>query len=140
MSAVLSEWDKLLTPVTRYGSSDLSSEGDRRSAAPQLEGEAAELRRKLKYFFMSPCDKYHAKGRKPFKLGLQLLKIIIVTVQVPAQPSRWDSGWFSICILNHSCVNKTHLMSSTIGKDQFQYQEQNYRGCLESSDVVLALP
>ncbi|XP_023692020.2 mucolipin-1-like isoform X1 [Paramormyrops kingsleyae] len=81
-SAALSEWDKLLTPVPRYGSSDLSSEGDRRSAAPELEGEAAELRRKLKYFFMSPCDKYHAKGRKPFKLGLQLLKIIIVTVQL----------------------------------------------------------
>lgn len=40
------------------------------------------LRRKLKYFFMSPCDKYHAKGRKPFKLILQLLKIIIVTAQV----------------------------------------------------------
>ncbi|KAM3865524.1 mucolipin-1a [Diretmus argenteus] len=31
---------------------------------------------------MSPCDKYHAKGRKPFKLGLQLLKIVIVTVQL----------------------------------------------------------
>ena len=40
------------------------------------------LRRKLKYFFMSPCDKYYAKGRKPFKLILQLLKIIIVTAQV----------------------------------------------------------
>lgn len=45
-----------------------------------MEEEA--LRRKLKYFFMSPCDKYHAKGRKPFKLILQLLKIVIVTVQV----------------------------------------------------------
>ncbi|KAM6972586.1 mucolipin-1a [Aplochiton taeniatus] len=31
---------------------------------------------------MSPCDKFHAKGRKPFKLGLQMLKIIIVTVQL----------------------------------------------------------
>ncbi|XP_063049088.1 mucolipin-1-like [Engraulis encrasicolus] len=47
---------------------------------PEQEEEA--LRRKLKYFFMSPCDKFHAKGRKPFKLGLQLLKIIIVTVQL----------------------------------------------------------
>lgn len=47
-----------------------------------LEEEA--LRRKLKYFFMSPCDKYHAKGRKPFKLILQLIKIVIVTVQVPS--------------------------------------------------------
>lgn len=48
----------------------------------QEKEEEDALRRKLKYFFMSPCDKYHAKGRKPFKLGLQLLKIIIVTVQV----------------------------------------------------------
>lgn len=45
-----------------------------------LDDEA--LRRKLKYFFMSPCDKYHAKGRKPYKLLLQLLKIVIVTAQV----------------------------------------------------------
>ncbi|XP_077575847.1 mucolipin-1a [Stigmatopora nigra] len=44
-------------------------------------GEEA-IRRKLKYFFMSPCDKYHAKGRKPYKLILQLLKIIIVTAQL----------------------------------------------------------
>uniref|UniRef100_A0A3P9IDJ9 Mucolipin 1a n=1 Tax=Oryzias latipes TaxID=8090 RepID=A0A3P9IDJ9_ORYLA len=44
--------------------------------------EEEALRRKLKYFFMSPCDKYHAKGRKPFKLILQLLKIIIVTAQL----------------------------------------------------------
>uniref|UniRef100_A0A3B4AKD7 Mucolipin extracytosolic domain-containing protein n=1 Tax=Periophthalmus magnuspinnatus TaxID=409849 RepID=A0A3B4AKD7_9GOBI len=48
----------------------------------QQEEEEEALRRKLKYFFMSPCDKYYAKGRKPFKLGLQLLKIIIVTVQL----------------------------------------------------------
>ncbi|XP_028311640.1 mucolipin-1b isoform X2 [Gouania willdenowi] len=46
------------------------------------EEEEEALRRKLKYFFMSPCDKYHAKGRKPFKLGLQLLKIVTVTVQL----------------------------------------------------------
>uniref|UniRef100_A0A3Q3WR76 Uncharacterized protein n=1 Tax=Mola mola TaxID=94237 RepID=A0A3Q3WR76_MOLML len=46
----------------------------------RLEEEA--LCRKLKYFFMSPCDKYHAKGRKPYKLILQLLKIIIVTAQL----------------------------------------------------------
>ncbi|XP_061627664.1 mucolipin-1-like [Phyllopteryx taeniolatus] len=46
-----------------------------------VEDEEA-IRRKLKYFFMSPCDKYHAKGRKPYKLILQLLKIIIVTAQL----------------------------------------------------------
>uniref|UniRef100_A0AAR2J3B9 Polycystin cation channel PKD1/PKD2 domain-containing protein n=1 Tax=Pygocentrus nattereri TaxID=42514 RepID=A0AAR2J3B9_PYGNA len=31
---------------------------------------------------MSPCDKFHAKGRKPYKLALQLIKIIIVTIQL----------------------------------------------------------
>ncbi|XP_025047611.1 mucolipin-1 isoform X3 [Alligator sinensis] len=31
---------------------------------------------------MSPCDKYRAKGRKPFKLVLQIIKIIIVTIQL----------------------------------------------------------
>uniref|UniRef100_A0A674BH80 Mucolipin TRP cation channel 1a n=1 Tax=Salmo trutta TaxID=8032 RepID=A0A674BH80_SALTR len=52
------------------------------SLPPGRLSEEEALRRKLKYFFMSPCDKFHAKGRKPFKLGLQLLKIIIVTVQL----------------------------------------------------------
>uniref|UniRef100_A0A8C1XX98 Mucolipin 1b n=1 Tax=Cyprinus carpio TaxID=7962 RepID=A0A8C1XX98_CYPCA len=52
------------------------------SRQPSHPGHEHALRRKLKYFFMSPCDKYHAKGRKPFKLALQLLKIIIVTVQL----------------------------------------------------------
>uniref|UniRef100_A0A7N8YCX6 Mucolipin TRP cation channel 1a n=1 Tax=Mastacembelus armatus TaxID=205130 RepID=A0A7N8YCX6_9TELE len=48
----------------------------------RADQEEEALRRKLKYFFMSPCDKYHAKGRKPYKLLLQLLKIIIVTAQL----------------------------------------------------------
>lgn len=35
---------------------------------------------------MSPCDKFRAKGRKPCKLMLQVVKILVVTVQVrPAQ-------------------------------------------------------
>uniref|UniRef100_A0A3B4EVB7 Mucolipin-1-like n=1 Tax=Pundamilia nyererei TaxID=303518 RepID=A0A3B4EVB7_9CICH len=46
-------------------------------------GEEEEaICRKLKYFFMSPCDKYHAKGRYPFKLILQLAKIFFVTAQL----------------------------------------------------------
>ncbi|XP_034159286.2 mucolipin-3 isoform X1 [Pangasianodon hypophthalmus] len=40
-----------------------------------------ELRRKLKYFFMSPCEKYRTRGRKPWKLTLQLIKIAIITAQ-----------------------------------------------------------
>lgn len=74
--------------MAAYGSSDLYGGSsrpttlDNSQSYQKQEEEEDALRRKLKYFFMSPCDKYHAKGRKPFKLGLQLLKIIIVTVQV----------------------------------------------------------
>ncbi|XP_034035401.1 mucolipin-3 isoform X2 [Thalassophryne amazonica] len=40
------------------------------------------LRRKIKYYFMNPCEKYHARGRKPWKLMLQIIKIAIITVQL----------------------------------------------------------
>ncbi|XP_039979820.1 mucolipin-1b [Xiphias gladius] len=84
------EKERLLSSVASYGSQDLLRGGSPRPTSlvgselhqQQEEEEEEALRRKLKYFFMSPCDKYHAKGRKPFKLGLQLLKIIIVTVQL----------------------------------------------------------
>uniref|UniRef100_A0A3P8UH12 Mucolipin TRP cation channel 3 n=1 Tax=Amphiprion percula TaxID=161767 RepID=A0A3P8UH12_AMPPE len=48
-----------------------------------LESKAVEdFRRRLKYFFMNPCEKYKARGRKPWKLMLQILKIAIITVQL----------------------------------------------------------
>lgn len=88
--SVSSEKDRLLASMASYGSQDPLGRGSPHRSSllgselhqKQEEEEEEALRRKLKYFFMSPCDKYHAKGRKPFKLGLQLLKIIIVTVQV----------------------------------------------------------
>ncbi|CAL8270787.1 unnamed protein product [Lota lota] len=70
------EKDRLFASLASYGSAGDANPG------PADHEEEESLRRKLKYFFMSPCDKYHAKGRKPFKLGLQLLKIVIVTVQL----------------------------------------------------------
>lgn len=79
----VTEKDRLLSSMgLSYGSQDLLGDAPMSSDLHQQLEEEEALRRKLKYFFMSPCDKYHAKGRKPFKLGLQLLKIIIVTVQV----------------------------------------------------------
>lgn len=48
----------------------------------RVSPEEIQLRRRLKYFFMSPCDKFRAKGRKPYKLALQLIKILMVTVQL----------------------------------------------------------
>uniref|UniRef100_A0A8C9VP30 Mucolipin TRP cation channel 1 n=1 Tax=Scleropages formosus TaxID=113540 RepID=A0A8C9VP30_SCLFO len=77
-----SESDRLLTVVTSYGSNGLTSQDSTPSKLSVVRMEEEALRRKLKYFFMSPCDKYHAKGRKPYKLGLQLLKIVIVTIQL----------------------------------------------------------
>ncbi|XP_041641269.1 mucolipin-1a isoform X2 [Cheilinus undulatus] len=92
----------LIYSVTRYGSTDgneeqgehlqsnslSNSHGNHQFSSSMsgrwvgVEQEEEDIRRKLKYFFMSPCDKYHAKGRKPYKLILQLLKIIIVTAQL----------------------------------------------------------
>uniref|UniRef100_A0A3B4EEA1 Polycystin cation channel PKD1/PKD2 domain-containing protein n=1 Tax=Pygocentrus nattereri TaxID=42514 RepID=A0A3B4EEA1_PYGNA len=83
-----SEGDRLLSPVTRYGSHECNNDHSNRRLSPTtgtwvtVDQEEEALRRKLKYFFMSPCDKFHAKGRKPYKLALQLIKIIIVTIQL----------------------------------------------------------
>jgi mucolipin len=40
------------------------------------------FRRKLKYYFMNPLDKWKMKGKLPWKLGLQIVKIIVVTLQL----------------------------------------------------------
>lgn len=55
--------------------------------APQHEclddvDNVGPLRRRIKYYFMNPCEKYHARGRKPWKLVLQIIKIAIITIQV----------------------------------------------------------
>ncbi|XP_040096521.1 mucolipin-1 isoform X1 [Oryx dammah] len=71
-----SETERLLTPSPGYGTQTGAS------PAPSTPPEEEDLRRRLKYFFMSPCDKFRAKGRKPFKLMLQVVKILVVTVQL----------------------------------------------------------
>lgn len=54
-----------------------------RTAKSHVDPQSVEnFRRKLKYFFMSPCQKYRARGRKPWKMMLQILKIAIITFQV----------------------------------------------------------
>lgn len=56
-----------------------------------------DFRRRLKYFFMNPCEKYRARGRKPWKLTLQILKIAIITIQVLHK--------VSVCIDRHKITN-----------------------------------
>lgn len=72
-----------------------------------VDHEEEALRRKLKYFFMSPCEKYQAKGRKPFKLGLQILKVLIVTIQVFIVR-------FSSVVLFLGLVCSTHCLLKTV--------------------------
>ncbi|KAM9383865.1 mucolipin-2 [Pholidichthys leucotaenia] len=40
------------------------------------------LRDDLKYYFMSPCEKYRARRQIPWKMGVQILKIIMITTQL----------------------------------------------------------
>ncbi|XP_032939614.1 mucolipin-1 isoform X2 [Catharus ustulatus] len=74
--AAASETERLLSRGPGYGTAEPAP------VPVAEEEEEEELRRRLKYFFMSPCDKYRARGRRPVKLGLQLAKIVLVTVQL----------------------------------------------------------
>uniref|UniRef100_A0A3Q3XHJ3 Uncharacterized protein n=1 Tax=Mola mola TaxID=94237 RepID=A0A3Q3XHJ3_MOLML len=40
------------------------------------------LRDDLKFYFMNPCEKYRARQHIPWKLGVQILKIIMITTQL----------------------------------------------------------
>ncbi|XP_004639351.1 mucolipin-2 isoform X2 [Octodon degus] len=50
----------------------------------QLDSEVKEerLREDLRFYFMNPCEKYRARHQIPWKLGLQILKILMVTTQL----------------------------------------------------------
>ncbi|XP_076026331.1 mucolipin-3 [Genypterus blacodes] len=56
--------------------------GIQQQLCPEDLNHEETLRRKIKYFFMNPCEKYHARGRKPWKLILQIVKIAIITIQL----------------------------------------------------------
>uniref|UniRef100_A0A667HPV4 Mucolipin extracytosolic domain-containing protein n=1 Tax=Lynx canadensis TaxID=61383 RepID=A0A667HPV4_LYNCA len=55
-----------------------------RNAMAHLDSEVKEecLREDLKFYFMNPCEKYRARHQIPWKLGLQILKIAMVTTQL----------------------------------------------------------
>ncbi|XP_067943946.1 mucolipin-3-like isoform X1 [Watersipora subatra] len=54
----------------------------RNENSPYPPPKVDQIRRHLRFFFMTPCEKYQARRRKPWKLIVQFLKIIIVTIQV----------------------------------------------------------
>uniref|UniRef100_A0A4W3I985 Mucolipin TRP cation channel 2 n=1 Tax=Callorhinchus milii TaxID=7868 RepID=A0A4W3I985_CALMI len=51
-------------------------------SSPDMTSEENNLKADLRFFFMSPCEKYRARCQLPWKLCLQLLKIVLVTTQL----------------------------------------------------------
>jgi len=57
--------------------------------------EEEKVKRKLKFFFMNPRDKYIATRQIPWKLLLQILKVVIVTAQL------WIFGEYRYAHVNY---------------------------------------
>lgn len=57
-----------------------NSHSDSYEAAKTLEEN--KMRRKLRFFFMNPVEKWEAKQRFPYKFLVQVFKIVFVTIQV----------------------------------------------------------
>uniref|UniRef100_A0A8C2P6N7 Polycystin cation channel PKD1/PKD2 domain-containing protein n=1 Tax=Capra hircus TaxID=9925 RepID=A0A8C2P6N7_CAPHI len=55
-----------------------------RDAMAHLDSEVKEerLREDLRFYFMNPCEKFRARQQIPWKMGLQILKIVMVTTQL----------------------------------------------------------
>ncbi|XP_041339100.1 mucolipin-2 [Pyrgilauda ruficollis] len=47
-----------------------------------LDLKETTLKEDLKFYFMNPCEKYRARRQIPWKLALQILKILMVTTQL----------------------------------------------------------
>ena len=63
---------------------ELESDGYQRLESVMGPGspEEEKLKRKLKFFFMNPVEKYHATRKIPWKLSIQILKVFIITAQL----------------------------------------------------------
>ncbi|ODM90942.1 Mucolipin-3 [Orchesella cincta] len=53
-----------------------------RSAGSNEQPEVEKMRRRLQFYFMNPLEKWHAKRQFPYKLAIQLIKIVVVTFQL----------------------------------------------------------
>ncbi|XP_009332077.1 PREDICTED: mucolipin-2 isoform X2 [Pygoscelis adeliae] len=51
-------------------------------AQSDLDLNETALKEDLKFYFMNPCEKYRARRQIPWKLALQILKILMVTTQL----------------------------------------------------------
>lgn len=69
------------------------------------------LKRRLRFFFLNPVQKWAATRRFPFKLSTQILKIVFVTVQVSLPSS---SPPLQVLILMISCTFRPVVVSLCI--------------------------
>ena len=73
------ESEALLGERTNYTSYIRSSSW---SDASDLHDREAEIKNKLQLYFKNPYGKFKDRGRKPWKLVLQIIKLVLVTTQV----------------------------------------------------------
>jgi hypothetical protein len=76
----LSELEALVANYSAETSTPIASSCS--SRLPNLEMSEERMRRKLRFFFMNPIEKWQARRRFPYKFFVQVVKIILVTVQV----------------------------------------------------------
>lgn len=81
--------DELIEPLlARESLSDFSgsvhyqSIYDSSEFTGNLRNRREIMRKRLRSHFMTPYEKYKHRGRKPWKLVLQFLKLVMITVQV----------------------------------------------------------
>lgn len=62
------------------------------SALSQDHIKDETLRDDLKFYLMNPCEKYGARRHIPWKMAVQILKIVMITTQVCDQPTKLFLG------------------------------------------------
>ena len=73
-----------------------------------IQGLSEKMRARLKWHYMNAYEKYRAGGRKPWKLLIQIIKIVLVTVQV----STWNRLRFSLSYhCNHVITGIKYFVS-----------------------------
>lgn len=76
----VSELEALVVNCSAETSTPLASSCG--SRLPNLDISEDRMRRKLRFFFMNPIEKWQARRKFPYKFFVQVVKIILVTVQV----------------------------------------------------------
>ncbi|XP_053954347.1 mucolipin-3-like isoform X2 [Anastrepha ludens] len=69
--------------IASINSSELpSSSNNLEGASPMASYNEERMRRKLQFFFMNPIEKWQARRKFPYKFVVQVVKIVLVTIQL----------------------------------------------------------